>query len=131
MLEGSSCSGQVEVQENNIMYIPSSTSEGTSITTRTSAVGACTPNHERAIAYGFIFAETLLCVHVITVYIHILCSLIRGYDYKYSKAHSLTPFSLNTSIMTHELTYRRWLCWWETSTEGIHNNIRPQIAIVI
>ena len=31
-------------------YIPSSTSGGTSSSTRTSLVGACIPNHRRAIA---------------------------------------------------------------------------------
>ena len=46
ILEG----GQVEVHEYIIMHTPSSTSEGTSNTTCTSADGACTPNHERTIA---------------------------------------------------------------------------------
>lgn len=42
--------GQVEVHEYIIMHIPSSTSDGTSTTARTSAEGVCTPNHERTIA---------------------------------------------------------------------------------
>ena len=75
-LDGSSCSVQVEVHEN-VMYIPSSTSEGDSNTTHTSAVGACTPNHGRTIAYIFIFGGTLcacVCAHVITIY---MCAVLQ------------------------------------------------------
>ena len=50
-------------------YIPSSTSGGTSSSTRTSSVGACIPNHRRAIAIGFIFGRMLcICALVISMY---------------------------------------------------------------
>ena len=95
-LDGSSCSVQVEVHEN-IMYIPSSTSEGDSNTTRTSAVGACTPNHGRTIAYGRNIMCMCVCACDHNIYV---CSLTRGYDYPLIgivNAHLLTQFSLNNS----------------------------------